>query len=100
MPTTITITLADNSHTAVEHAINHTRAIEREFERVGCTALFEVHTGSLADESVAAERARILTILENMAADAANASVNAFTSEWMNNRAGAHAILQAAIMRI
>ena len=97
MTVTITITLADDSHTAVEHATDHARAIEREFERVGCPALIEVHKGSLADESVAAERARILTILENMASNAANAAVDAVTLEWLNNRAGAHASLQAAI---
>lgn len=63
MPTTITITLADNSHTAVEHAINHARAIERDFESVGCPALIEVHTGSLADDSAATELARIRSII-------------------------------------
>ena len=65
MSVTITITLTDDSHTAVEHAIGHARAIEREFERVGCPARFEVTTGSSVEHAVTGERQRILGLLKD-----------------------------------
>lgn len=72
------------------------RAIESLFQVSRVDSEIAVTKGELP-EAAAKERQRILTILENMASNAANAAFDAVTPEWLNNRAGAHDSLQAAI---